>query len=42
LIGRIYYADFRDEVDERIVHNREEADRQQAASKREREVLARL
>ncbi len=35
-----YYADFRDEVDARIVHNSEEADRQRAASVRAQEALA--
>lgn len=35
-----YYADFRDEVDARIVHNSEEADRQRAAWVREQEALA--
>jgi predicted DNA-binding protein len=35
-----YYADFRDEVDERIAHNSEEADRQRAAWVRAREALA--
>jgi uncharacterized protein (DUF433 family) len=35
-----YYADFREEVDERIAHNRAEADRQQAAWERARAALA--
>ncbi len=35
-----YYADFRDEVDERIAHNSQEADRQRAAWIRAREALA--
>ena len=35
-----YYADFRDEIDGRIAHNREEAERQRAASARAREALA--
>lgn len=35
-----YYADFREEVDARIVHNSEEADRQRAAWVREQEALA--
>ena len=35
-----YYADFRDEVDARILHNSEEADRQRAAWVREQEALA--
>ncbi len=35
-----YYADFREEVDERIAHNREEADRQQAAWERAQAALA--
>ena len=35
-----YYADFRDEVDERIAHNRAEADRQQAAWERAQAALA--
>jgi predicted DNA-binding protein len=34
-----YYADFRDEVDERIAHNSEEADRRRAAWVRAREAL---
>jgi uncharacterized protein (DUF433 family) len=34
-----YYADFQDEVDERILHNREEAARQLAASVRMQEAL---
>lgn len=34
-----YYADFRDEIDERIAHNSEEADRQRAAWIRAREAL---
>jgi hypothetical protein len=34
-----YYADFRDEVDARIAHNSEEADRQRAAWVRAREAL---
>jgi hypothetical protein len=34
-----YYADFREEVDARIVHNSEEADRQRAACERAREAL---
>jgi uncharacterized protein (DUF433 family) len=34
-----YYADFRDEIDERITHNSEEADRQRAAWVRAREAL---
>ncbi len=37
-----YYADFQAEVEERISHNREEADRQQAISQRAQEVLAGL
>jgi uncharacterized protein (DUF433 family) len=35
-----YYADFRDEVDERIAHNSQEAERQRAAWERAREALA--
>ncbi len=35
-----YYGDFRKEVDERIAHNREEAERLLAAWKRTREALA--
>jgi uncharacterized protein (DUF433 family) len=35
-----YYADYRDEIDERIRLNREEADRQQAAWERAQEALA--
>lgn len=35
-----YYADFREEVDERIAHNREESERQHAAWLRTREALA--
>jgi uncharacterized protein (DUF433 family) len=35
-----YYADFRDEVDERIALNSEEAERQRAAWERMREALA--
>jgi hypothetical protein len=35
-----YYADHRDEVDERIRFNREEADRQHAAWQRAQEALA--
>jgi uncharacterized protein (DUF433 family) len=35
-----YYADHRDEVDRRIRHNREEADRQKAAWERGQEALA--
>jgi uncharacterized protein (DUF433 family) len=35
-----YYADFRDEVDERIAHNNQEAERQRAAGIRAREALA--
>jgi len=35
-----YYADFRDEVDARIAHNSQEADRQRAAWVRAREALA--
>lgn len=35
-----YYADFREESDERIARNREEAERQLAAWERAREVLA--
>jgi uncharacterized protein (DUF433 family) len=35
-----YYADFCDEVDERIEFNRQEADRQRAAWVRAREALA--
>jgi hypothetical protein len=35
-----YYADFREEVDARIAHNSEEADRQHAAFVRAREALA--
>lgn len=35
-----YYADFRDEVDTRIAHNSQEADRQRAAWVRAREALA--
>jgi hypothetical protein len=35
-----YYADFREEVDARITHNSEEADRQRAAWVREQEALA--
>lgn len=34
-----YYADFQAEVDERISHNREEADRQQAAWERAQAAL---
>jgi uncharacterized protein (DUF433 family) len=35
-----YYAEFRDEVDQRIALNREEAERQRIAWEREREALA--
>jgi hypothetical protein len=35
-----YYADFREEIDGRIAHNREEADRRQAAWEREQAALA--
>lgn len=35
-----YYADFKEEIDGRIAHNREEADRQQAAWERARAALA--
>ena len=35
-----YYADFRDEVDERIAHNGQEAERQRAAGERARDALA--
>ena len=35
-----YYADFRDEVDERIAHNGQEAERQRAAWERARDALA--
>jgi hypothetical protein len=35
-----YYADFPDEVDERIAHNHEEAERQYAAWKRAQAALA--
>jgi hypothetical protein len=35
-----YYVDFRDEVDERIAHNREESQRQHAVWLRTREALA--
>jgi uncharacterized protein (DUF433 family) len=35
-----YYADFRDEVDERIAHNSREADRQRATWERARDALA--
>jgi uncharacterized protein (DUF433 family) len=35
-----YYGDFHDEVDERIAHNRLEADRQQAGWERARAALA--
>ncbi len=35
-----YYGDFRDEVDERIAHNHQEADRQQAAWERAQAALA--
>lgn len=35
-----YYADFREEVDDRIAHNSQEADRQRAASIRAQEALA--
>jgi hypothetical protein len=35
-----YYADFKEEINGRIVHNREEADRQQAAWERVRAALA--
>jgi len=35
-----YYVDFSDEVDARIAHNSEEADRQRAAWVREQEALA--
>lgn len=35
-----YYADFRDEIDERIAFNSREADRQRAAWVRAREALA--
>ncbi|MFI5005349.1 MAG: CopG family transcriptional regulator [Solirubrobacterales bacterium] len=35
-----YYADFREEVDERIARNREEADRRQAAWERAQAALA--
>jgi uncharacterized protein (DUF433 family) len=35
-----YYADFRDEVDERIAHNSQEAERQRAAWARAQEALA--
>lgn len=34
-----YYADFRDEIDERIAHNSEEADRQRTAWVRAQEAL---
>lgn len=34
-----YYADFRDEVDARIAHNSQEADRRRAAWVRAREAL---
>jgi hypothetical protein len=34
-----YYADYRDEIDERIAHNSEEAERQRAAWVRAREAL---
>jgi uncharacterized protein (DUF433 family) len=35
-----YYADFREEIDARITHNSQEADRQHAAFLRAREALA--
>jgi hypothetical protein len=35
-----YYSDFRDEVDARIAHNSQEADRQRAAWVRAQEALA--
>jgi len=35
-----YYGDFREEIDERIAHNSQEADRQRAAWERAREALA--
>jgi uncharacterized protein (DUF433 family) len=35
-----YYADFREEVDERIAFNREEAERRRATSERAQELLA--
>ncbi|HEY2767095.1 MAG TPA: hypothetical protein VGI76_02490 [Solirubrobacteraceae bacterium] len=35
-----YYADFRDEVDERIAHNNDEAERQRTAWERVRDALA--
>jgi uncharacterized protein (DUF433 family) len=35
-----YYADFREEVDERVARNREEAERQFAAWQRTRQALA--
>lgn len=35
-----YYADFRDEIDKRIAHNGEEAERQRAAWARAQEALA--
>lgn len=35
-----YYADFRDEVDARIAHNSQEADRQRAAWERAQQALA--
>jgi hypothetical protein len=35
-----YYADFREEIDERIRVNRQEADRERAAWERAREALA--
>jgi len=35
-----YYADFREEVDARIIHNREEAERQHAAWERAQQALA--
>jgi uncharacterized protein (DUF433 family) len=35
-----YYADFRDEVDERIARNRQEAERRHAAWEREQAALA--
>jgi len=35
-----YYADFREEVDERIAHNQAEADRRQAAWERAQAALA--
>jgi uncharacterized protein (DUF433 family) len=35
-----YYVDFREEVDEKIAHNRQEAERQKAAWERTRAALA--